>query len=286
MEQEPQTSAPDGRNRWIHEQIVKLDDGVTITARDVTARVEADAEVRRAWAAAEHANRAKTDFVARMSHELRTPLNSVIGFANILLRNRRNALDETELEYLGRVSSAGTHLLALINDILDIAKVESGHMTLELAPVDVVALARSVAAQLEASAQTAGLTLAVEAPSDALSVVGDIGKLRQVLLNLVGNAIKFTPAGHVIVRVVGDGPGGSTARGVEIIDTGIGIQPDRLDAVFDAFEQAESSTARRYGGTGLGLSISRALCEAMGFSLTVASTLGEGTTFSIDFPVD
>jgi len=273
-----------GRARWIHEQIVPLGDGVTVTVRDVTARHEADAEVRRAREAAESANRSKSDFVARMSHELRTPLNSVIGFANILLRNKRNALDDTEVAYLARVKAAGTHLLALINDVLDIAKIEAGHMTLELEPVNVVALARTVLAQLDSQSQASGLVLSLETSTDPLVITADVGKLQQVLFNLVGNAIKFTPAGSVTVRIRADGRDEGVSGAVqciEITDTGIGIPVERLNAVFEAFEQAESSTSRRYGGTGLGLSISRALCEAMGFELVVESALGAGTTFRI-----
>jgi PAS domain S-box-containing protein len=283
LEQERESADSNGEVRWVQEQIVPLGDGVTITVRDVTARKEADAEVRRARLAAEAANVAKTDFVAKMSHELRTPLNSVIGFSNILLRNKRKALDDNEIEYLTRVNAAGTHLLGLINDVLDIAKVEAGQMTLEIAPVDVVALAKAVLAQLDTQSQASGLSLSLESSDATVVVDADAGKLHQVLLNVIGNAIKFTPSGSVTVRIIADDSqtGARTRRRIEISDTGIGIPSDRLVAVFNAFEQAESSTSRRYGGTGLGLSISRALCEAMGFRLDAVSELGAGTTFRI-----
>ncbi|MDB4915486.1 MAG: domain S-box protein [Gemmatimonadetes bacterium] len=286
VEQERRALDVNGAPRWIHEQIVPLGDGVTVTVRDITARKKAEEEVRRAWAAAEAANQAKTDFVARMSHELRTPLNSVIGFANVLLRNKRNALEETELAYLNRVKNAGTHLLALINDVLDIAKVEAGRMTLELTSVDIVGTARNVLQQLDSHSAASGLLLRLDAPPEPLFVLADAGKLHQVLLNIIGNAIKFTPAGSVTVRIVTSvaSDGSVTPQCIEVVDTGIGIPPERLNAVFDAFEQAESSTSRRYGGTGLGLSISRALCEAMGFALEVESELGFGTTFRIVLP--
>ena len=284
IERERESVDADGRVRWIQEQIVPLGDGVTVTVRDVTARKEADVEVRRARELAEAANIAKTEFVAKMSHELRTPLNSVIGFSNILLRNKRNALDEKELAYLNRVASAGTHLLALVNDVLDIAKVEAGHMSLELGPVDVVALSRTVMAQLDASARAAGLAMTLVTLQESLIVEADASKLQQVLANLIGNAIKFTPSGSVSVCILTDARDGAapTRRWIEISDTGIGIAASRLDAVFAAFEQAESSTSRRYGGSGLGLSISRALCEAMGFGLRVESVLGKGTTFLVE----
>ncbi len=284
VEQERQSI--DGTRRWwIEEQIVPLEDGVTVTLRDVTARVEADAEVRRAREVAEAASRAKSEFVARMSHELRTPLNSVIGFANVLRRNKRGALDGTELGYLQRVLAAATHLLALINSVLDISKVEAGRMTLEREVVDLGALTRSVLSLLDTQAQSDEVTLVVDVPEARVMAWTDGGKLRQVLLNVVGNALKFTPAGRVTVRLVAepDSAGGDAiARYIEVRDTGIGIPADRLHAVFDAFEQGESFTSRRYGGTGLGLAISRALCEAMGFALEVESVLGEGTSFRIN----
>ena len=156
-------------------------------------------------------------------------------------------------------------------------------MTLEITPVDVVALARSVVGQLDSQLQASGLVLAIETSEPVVVVQADAGKLHQVLLNIIGNAIKFTPSGGVTVRILAgeSGNGGPPRWSIEISDTGIGIAEHRLAAVFDAFEQAESSTSRRYGGTGLGLSISRALCEAMGFSLDVTSAIGGGSTFRI-----
>ncbi|MEO8621183.1 MAG: ATP-binding protein [bacterium] len=283
LEQERESIDSAGRVRWIHEQIVPFGEGVTITVRDVTARVEAEAEVRRARVAAETANLAKSEFVAKMSHELRTPLNSVIGFSNILMRNKQNALDGTDIAYLARVNAAGTHLLGLINDVLDIAKIEAGRMELEMAPVDVVAVARQVLSQLEVQAQASGLALTLETSDALVMVLADAGKLHQVLLNVIGNAIKFTPSGGVTVRILVHAlRNGMRRRCIEVADTGIGIPADRLVAVFTAFEQAESSTSRRYGGTGLGLSISRALCEAMDFRIDAESELGVGTTFRIE----
>ncbi len=274
----------DGTSRWMQQQVVPFEDGVTITMRDVTTRVQADEAIQRARETAEGANRAKSDFVARMSHELRTPLNSVIGFTNILLKNRRAALDESDLQYLHRVRGAGTHLLALINDVLDIAKVEAGRMTLEKVRVEIVPLVRSVMAHLQPQAQQAGISLELESDEETAILFADPDKVRQVLINLMGNALKFTPSGGVTVRVFAsgdDGSGAALVERIEVTDTGIGIPQDRLDAVFEAFEQSDSSTSRQYGGTGLGLSISRALCHAMGLTLSVRSEEGVGTSFLI-----
>jgi signal transduction histidine kinase len=258
-----------------------------VTVRDVTSRKETEAEASRARLAAEAANRAKTDFVARMSHELRTPLNSVIGFANILLKNRRGALDGAEVEYVQRIQGAGTHLLGLINDVLDIAKVEAGRMTLELTMVDVAALVQGILVQFDAQAAASGVDLRLEAPAQGAMLITDVGKLQQVLINLVGNALKFTRHGAVTVCIRDDSDepllhdGTCSATSIEVHDTGIGIPPDRLEAIFEAFEQADSSTSRHYGGTGLGLSISRSLCDALGYGLDVASQVAGGSCFTI-----
>ncbi len=286
LEREREASDGTGRTRWLQEQIAPLDDGVTVTVRDVTSRKEAEAEASRARLAAEAANRAKTDFVARMSHELRTPLNSVIGFANILLKNRRGALDLAEVEYVQRIQGAGTHLLALINDVLDIAKVEAGRMTLELTLVDVATFVQDILAQFDAQAAASGVVLRLEAPAGGAMLLTDVGKLQQVLLNLVGNALKFTRSGSVSVRLgvseeYGLDGDAAMADRIEVRDTGIGIPADRLGAIFEAFEQADSSTSRHYGGTGLGLSISRSLCEALGYGLEVESQVGGGSCFTI-----
>jgi signal transduction histidine kinase/CheY-like chemotaxis protein len=242
-----------------------------VSARDRVARELAEAASREA-----DANRAKSEFLARMSHELRTPLNSVIGFASVLLKNKGGVLRAQELSFVERIRSNGTHLLGIINDILDLSKVESGRMDVILEPVDVNALVRETLRQIN---PRDGVELDVALPGIARPLSSDRDKLKQVLLNLVANALKFTERGRVLVRVVTK-PSGAIRR-IDVVDTGPGIPRDRLDAIFDAFEQAEATTTRRYGGTGLGLTISRAMCERMGFRLDVASAEGVGSTFSI-----
>jgi signal transduction histidine kinase/CheY-like chemotaxis protein len=221
------------------------------------------------------ANRAKSDFLARMSHELRTPLNSVIGFAGVLAKNKGGRLGEQDLAYVQRIRANGTHLLGLINDILDLSKVESGRMDLEVEPVDVLALVRETVAQFGDAAVPVRIAL----PATAAPLSSDRVKMKQILLNLIANAVKFTDHGYVLVRVATDAD--DAIERIDVIDSGGGIPPDRLQAIFEAFEQAESGTSRRFGGTGLGLTIARSMAQRMGFRLEVVSELGVGSTFSI-----
>ncbi len=250
------------------------------TFSDITERQRARDAMQLARQAAEDSNRAKSDFLARMSHELRTPLNSVIGFANILLKNKAGNLREQDENYLSRILDNGKHLLVLINDILDLSKIESGKVVVEWEPVDLAAILSQTVSQLEPQARP-GVVLAAEVPPGIDPITSDSARLRQILINLAGNALKFTQEGRVTIAVDAE-PGSKRAARIRVTDTGIGIPPDRLNAIFDAFEQAERTTARQYGGTGLGLPISRALCELLGYTLTVNSQVGKGTEFSID----
>jgi signal transduction histidine kinase len=254
--------------------------GVVGVRRQLAARATAATALREAKEAAEAASRAKSDFLARMSHELRTPLTSVIGFTNVVLQQRGDALGDDGCIYLERVRDNGVHLLLMIDDLLDIARIEVGRVALVPRPVAVDALAAEVVGSFEEEARRRGLALHAELPDAPARVEADPARLRQVLANLIGNALKFTQAGSVTVRVLAD-PAGA-ARAVEVSDTGIGIAPERQRAVFEAFEQADTSTAREFGGTGLGLAISRTLCDAMGFRLTVASAPGAGSTFTVE----
>jgi PAS domain S-box-containing protein len=250
--------------------------GAVVNFRDISARKRAALELVVARDAAQAANRAKSDFLARMSHELRTPLNSIIGFANVLLKNKAGTFQPSDVSYLTRIATNGRHLLALINDILDLSKIEAGHMTLDVAPVALDALVRETVEEIEGQARERGVVLRVELPARVLPLETDQARMKQVLINLLGNAIKFTEGGEVVVRLETDDAGQPTR--LEVRDTGIGIPPDRLDAIFNVFEQAESMITRRFGGTGLGLAISRSLCDLMGHRLEVASVEGKGTT--------
>jgi PAS domain S-box-containing protein len=248
---------------------------------DISQRRRTEEALRDAKEAAETASRTKSEFLARMSHELRTPLNSVIGFANILLKNKAGNLRDQDIAYIDRIQDNGKHLLLLINDILDLSKIEAGKIEIETERVDLAALIETTAAQWEGQLAQAQLRLRTEVPAGLAPLHTDGNRLKQVLLNLIGNAVKFTKRGEIVIEVEPE-PGGTRAARIHVIDTGIGIAPDRLAAIFDAFEQAESSTSRKYGGTGLGLPISRALCDLLGFELHVHSEVDVGSRFTID----
>jgi PAS domain S-box-containing protein len=251
--------------------------GAMIDRRRSQRRYEADLEAARD--AAEAASRAKSDFLSRMSHELRTPLNSVIGFANVIRKNKYGRLAPEELDYLDRISTNGRHLLSLVNDVLDIAKVEAGRLTVSKSMVYVDVLLEETVAQLQGATRAAGVDFRAESPDDMLPVDTDGVLLRQVLINLTGNALRFTHAGSVVLSAEADGEGHTTR--IHVRDTGIGIPQDRLGAIFEPFEQADESTHKQYGGTGLGLAISKSICDALGFGLTVESVPGKGSAFTI-----
>ena len=256
--------------------------GAVFFGKDVTARVRAEEALRIAKEEAEAANKAKSHFLANMSHELRTPLNSVIGFTNILLKNKDGRLNEKDVGFLDRVLSNGKHLLALINEVLDLAKVEAGRMELVFEEVDLAHLCVETVQQLEgqAKAKEGEIALVADVPDAVAPVETDSAKLKQVIINLVGNALKFTHEGSVTVRL--ETAANSTVPvAISVIDTGIGIPEDRLEAIFEAFQQAEAGTSRKYGGTGLGLALSRSICLMMGYDLLVESRLGKGSTFKI-----
>ncbi len=250
--------------------------------RELIAQGEA---LQRAMDQAESANRAKSTFLAQMSHELRTPLNSVIGFANIVRRNSRDALNALELTYLARIAENGRQLLRTIDRILDLSKIEADQESVAFEMVSLDVLVRDVLAQLEPQATTGHITLAAQLPTPLAALVSDEEKLRRVLINLVANAVKFTRAGgRVVVRVETAWRAPTTPVAIEVRDTGIGIAPERLALIFEPFEQGDVGVSREFGGTGLGLSISRALCRLLHCELTVASVVGQGTVFRVALP--
>jgi len=243
------------------------------------------AELQAALILAENASRAKSQFLAHMSHELRTPLNSVIGFADILHKNKTQNQRPQDLIYIERIGTNGRHLLTLINNVLDLAKVEAGHVELDITLQSLEDLIEDVVGQLGGARDDRRVPVLIDVPPNLSAISTDASKMRQILTNLIGNADKFTQVGSITIRVVTDADD-CTPRRIDVVDTGIGIPADRIDAVFRPFEQADSSTSRKYGGTGLGLPITQAMCELLGATLSVTSILGEGSTFSITLPVD
>ncbi len=249
------------------------------------ARLEAEvaertAELRQRNVDLSRLARAKSDFLARMSHEIRTPMNGIVGMVQLL---RRSQLDARQERLTASLDSSAESLMHVLNDILDLSKVESGKLTLELAPFDLDSLMASATEVFSEAAQAKGIEVVLAAPRAPESLLlGDSSRLRQVLMNLIGNAIKFTPQGEICVGadLVEASPGRATVS-IFVRDTGIGIAPDALQRVFEPFSQADESTTRRFGGTGLGLSISRELVDLMGGSIRAESEPGVGTTFLV-----
>ncbi|MCF7807446.1 MAG: PAS domain S-box protein [Candidatus Marinimicrobia bacterium] len=251
---------------------------------DITQRKRGEEALKLAKSVAEEANRTKSEFLANMSHELRTPLNSVIGFSSILL-NSLDDLEDRDHTYLERIHENGKHLLQLINDILDLSKIESGRIELELVELDIGEQIKDIVKMVESQVANKPIELSVDIPKTLAPNLIDPGKLKQVVLNLISNALKFTSEGSITVRLKSHKKSKRVSE-IRVEDTGIGIPADRLESIFDEFTQVDSSTQRKFGGTGLGLSISQRLCRVMNCELSVESQEGKGSTFIISLPDD
>lgn len=299
----------DNRVRWVlADRIPYWDEsgsvaGVIVFAQDITERKAAEDDLRLAnqrieqanrqlRAAAERArilaeeaaaaNRAKSEFLAHMSHELRTPMNAILGFTEIL---QTEPLTDEQRQYIQTIQRSANTLLSLINDILDFSKIEAGKLHIEMVPCSCTEVVREVAELMEHTARSKGLDFVVECSPDLPGVFyTDPMRLRQCLLNLVGNAIKFTEKGHITIRAFPEMTVGQKRIRLEVEDTGIGIEPEKQAMIFESFVQADTSVSRKYGGTGLGLAITRRLMGLLGGHIELDSRYGQGSKFSLILP--
>lgn len=233
--------------------------------------------------ALEKALQAKTEFLATTSHEIRTPLNGILGMTQVMLADP--ALDPKVRDRIGVVHGAGVTMRSLVDDILDVAKMETGNLVIDAAPMDLCATLQDLARMWEEQARAKELRFVLSLSRAPQWIVTDAGRMRQIVFNLLSNAVKFTEAGSVTLRACDEGEGEARRLRISVSDTGIGIPADKLDAIFESFRQADSSTTRRFGGTGLGLTICRNLARALGGEVTVESREGEGACFTVDLPL-
>ena len=254
--------------------------------RDITARKEAERQLKIAQEKSETANRAKSAFLANMSHELRTPMNAIIGYSEMLIEDAEDDGNEEIVSDVQKIHSAGKHLLELINDILDLSKIEAGRMELYLERFDLKKTLAEVVSTIQPLIQKNENEIVSDFSDDIGAVRADVTKVRQALFNLLSNAAKFTDHGTITLSATRTRREGVDWVIMSVRDTGIGIPEEKIEKVFEEFGQADDSTTREYGGTGLGLPISRRFCQMMGGDITVSSVPGEGSVFSIELPAE
>ena len=280
--------AKDGQVVWAETTFSRLNDGsgrVLGVSRDITNRKALESDLKDALARSEAAAAAKTDFLANITHELRTPLTAILGFAGVLRQSK--SLSKRDTRHAQLIHDASQTLLGVIGDVLDFSKLEARAFELDPQPFDPAATARSAAAIVEEQAAAKGLTLVTRIDAAAPALVGDAPRLRQVMLNFLSNAIKFTREGELELALIPAVEGDACRLRLEVRDSGIGIEAAQIETLFTRFTQADASVSRQFGGTGLGLAISKQIVDAMGGRIGVASRVGEGSTFwfEVDLPV-
>lgn len=278
----------DGAHVWLRDEsrLVHDERGAPVARQgilfDVTAQHELNAQLELARDAAEESNRLKSAFLSTMSHELRTPLNAIMGYGHILLDGMAGPLTDDQQDATRQITDGADRLLGIINDVLDLSRIESGGIVLIQETVDIRDVISTVIADLRPAAAARGIALVLDVPPDAPEITGDKERIRQILLNLAGNAVKFTEQGSVTIRLEVE----PDWVAIAVQDTGIGIDAHLLPVIFEEFRQADARTTRKYGGSGLGLAIARRLAELHGGTITVASTPGAGSTFTLRAPRD
>ncbi len=258
--------------------------GTAVIATDITELKRAESELRDASEAAEAATQAKSAFLANMSHEPRTPMNAILGYAEMLAEDAEDDGNEAQLADLKEISDAGEHLLSLLNDVLDISKIEAGRMDLYLETFDLTKMMGEVATTTKTLVEKNHNAMEVSISKDLGEMHADVTKVRQVLFNLMSNAAKFTSEGTITLFGERRAKSGGEIIRLGVSDTGIGIPEDKLDHVFEEFAQADEATTKNFGGTGLGLALVKRFCEMMGGWVWVESTMGEGSSFILELP--
>jgi signal transduction histidine kinase len=268
-------------DRWYETRIYPSCNGVSVFFRDVSDRKRADEELRAALGDAQTANRAKGTFLDLMTHELRTPLQAVLGYSEFLLIAPKGSLTVEQRGDIGYIHQAGDRMLALVNQLLDLSRLEAGGIELAIGPIDLIEVIEAVRQDIAPQAGAKGLTVQIDVPEALPPLAGDGERVRQILLNLAGNAVKFTQTGGIRIAATATVSGGVE---IAVSDTGMGITADAMLHIFEAFRQVDSTLSRRHEGSGLGLAIAWKLAQQMGGSISVSSEPSVGSTFTLLLP--